>query len=394
MKKMSAKVRKNLDKEGLLAPEGGVVHITAEQMNKAEGITDKINIRKEATQIAMEKSLVALALEDGGSIHPLLIDPKQSGGLGLCNASIFKDEGEDNYLINVRNVSYTLHHADGDQKYQTPWGPLNYVRPDNDAKLRTWNYVGQLDKNGKSIAGVKFAFQVDTAKFKKKPKWTFVGLEDARIVRWDKKLYIIGCRRDIKEDGESRMEMSEIELLEDGVKEVNRHRINAPVDKDSYCEKNWMPVLDMPNHFVKWVNPTEVVEAYPRTEGYKNSSEVVFQADDSTIIDLPFSPRGGSQVVPYGDYRIACVHDVEFWHNEKNDRDARYWHRFVVWDKDWNVVTISRQWKFMDGRIEFCCGMALDGDDLLLTFGFQDNSAYLVRVPQKTFETALGRTLL
>ena len=151
MKKMSAKVRKNLDKEGLLAPEGGVAHITAEQMNKAEGITDKNNVRKEATQIAMEKSLVALALDDGGSIHPLLIDPKQTGGLGLCNPSIFKDEGKDNYLINVRNVSYTLHHSDGDQKYQTPWGPLNYVRPDNDAKLRTWNYVGQLDKNGKII---------------------------------------------------------------------------------------------------------------------------------------------------------------------------------------------------------------------------------------------------
>lgn len=33
----------------------------------------------------------------------------------------------------------------------------------------------------------------------------------------------------------------------------------------------------------------------------------------------------------------------------------------------------------MDGRIEFCCGMAADGDDLLITFGYQDNAAYLVR---------------
>ena len=191
--------------------------------------------------------------------------------------------------------------------------------------------------------------------------------------------------------GESRMEMSEIELLEDGVKEINRHRINAPVDKNSYCEKNWMPVLDMPNHFVKWVNPTEVVQAYPATEGYKNSSEVVFQADESTMVDLPYSPRGGSQVVPYGDYRIACTHDVDFWHNEKNDRDARYWHRFIVWDKDWNIVTISRQWKFMDGRIEFCCGMAVhpDGNDVYVTFGFQDNAAYKVHIPAEFLNSIL-----
>ena len=173
MKKLNKEVKKNLAKKGLLAKEGEMVHISAKDMAEAQpsgGPQLKSVVHKEATQVALEESLVTIALRDGGSIHPLLIDPEQTGGLGLCNPSIFKDEGVDNYLLNVRNVSYTLHHSDYDQKYQTPWGPLNYVRPDNDAKLRTWNYVGQLDKNGKSIGGVKFACQVNTGAFKKKPK--------------------------------------------------------------------------------------------------------------------------------------------------------------------------------------------------------------------------------
>jgi hypothetical protein len=36
----------------------------------------------------------------------------------------------------------------------------------------------------------------------------------------------------------------------------------------------------------------------------------------------------------------------------------------------------------MGAKIEFCCGMTEHQNDLLITFGFQDNAAYLLRVPQ------------
>jgi len=36
----------------------------------------------------------------------------------------------------------------------------------------------------------------------------------------------------------------------------------------------------------------------------------------------------------------------------------------------------------MDGEIEFCCGIALWKEDLLISFGFQDNAAYILRVPK------------
>ena len=87
---------------------------------------------------------------------------------------------------------------------------------------------------------------------------------------------------------------------------------------------------------------------------------------------------------------MAVVHESYFWKNEKNDRDAVYNHRFVLWDKDWNIHKISPPWKFMNGKIEFCGGMARDGDDILITFGYQDNIAFLLRLPLTTVEEVIG----
>ena len=54
-----------------------------------------------------------------------------------------------------------------------------------------------------------------------------------------------------------------------------------------------------------------------------------------------------------------------------------------MWDKDWNIVKVSRRFSFLEGEIEFAVGMCEYGSDYLITFGFQDNAAYVVRVDQE-----------
>jgi len=63
-----------------------------------------------------------------------------------------------------------------------------------------------------------------------------------------------------------------------------------------------------------------------------------------------------------------------------------YNHRFIFWDKDWNYVKVSEAFKFMDGQIEFCCGLAEQGDSLLLSFGFVDNAAYILKMPKSILD--------
>ena len=244
-----------------------------------------------------------------GAVTPLIIDAALTGGLGLMNPSIFKDG--DDWIVNVRNVSYTLHHCDPeyiegdnqDGKFQTPWGPLNYVRPDNDPYLRTDNYVGYLNLGW----GIERYHKINTDKFPKMPDWEFIGHEDGRLMKWDYQLWFAGVRRHAP-DGKGRMQMSRLQLTNNAVTEQERHIIEVP-DKSSYCEKNWMPILDMPFHFVKWMNPLEIVKVDPN-----NKSKV--EVKEGTLTTIPCKTvinksyeyyterglRGGSQVLKYKDY--------------------------------------------------------------------------------------------
>ena len=41
----------------------------------------------------------------------------------------------------------------------------------------------------------------------------------------------------------------------------------------------------------------------------------------------------------------------------------------------------SDPFTFLNAEIEFCCGMTIQNDQAYITFGFQDNSAFLLRCP-------------
>lgn len=313
-------------------------------------------------------NFVKLALENGGSIHPLVISSSDLKGPSLTNPSIYNDNGK--ILVNLRNINYTLYHSEK-KKFEHHWGPLVYIHPENDWRLRTWNVMCEMNDD----MTIKSYHHIDTSKFPDKELWEFVGLEDARIVRWDKKLYICGVRRDLDEIGTGRMELSEIEITEKGVKEVRQYRIPTPGDDSSYCEKNWMPILDMPFHFIKWTNGTEVVK-YDIETG-KTTQVCIKEWQNLGCIDL----RGGSQVLQLGDeYRFCLNHETYLSQSEQGRKDGTYRHRFVVWDKDWNIVKVSKQFSFLSAEIEFAVGMCEYNNEYLITFGFQDNAAYLLKV--------------
>ena len=345
----------------------------------------------------MLKNLAQLSIKKGGKLSPLLIPSELTNGNGLCNASIFVDDNGD-ILCNIRHVHYTLYHSTINQKFNSGWGCLAYLNPEDDCKLITGNYLCKLDPK---TLYVKDHSLINTSKHDIKPIWEFLGLEDGRIFRWENKLYICGVRRDTKPNGEGRMELCEIQYIDGQYKEVSRDRINPP--EFTHLEKNWMPVLDKPYHFVNWSNPTSVykVDHTNKTKGEVEtgtisiipSKQVVQKQEKITVknttnnkLNSPLNLRGGSQIITLGKYYVCCVHETYWWHNDNNWKDAAYNHRFIFWDKDWNYVKISEAFKFMDGQIEFCCGLAEQGDNLLLSFGFVDNAAYILKMPKSVLD--------
>ena len=317
----------------------------------------------------MINNFVKQVIENGGNIHPLLLPSTETGGTGIMNPSIFIDG--DKILCNIRHVNYTLFHCEGEQLFGNRYGPLAYINPENDIKLRTNNFLCELNKD----FTIKKWNKIDTTKLDIEPVWEFIGLEDGRVVRWEDKLFFTGVRRDTKTNGEGRMELSEIV----DNKEIRRDRIEPPNDSNSYCEKNWMPVLDMPYHYVKWTNPTELV----KVDRDNRTSETIHLKNG---FDNLQNLRGGSHIIPYKNKRICIIHECDLWKNKLNQKDAKYTHRFVMWDLDWNIEWISDSFSFMDGEIEFCCGLAEYNNELLISFGFQDNAAFILRMPTKYFE--------
>lgn len=321
-------------------------------------------------------NFVKLALSTGGSLHPLIIPSANTGGTGLMNPSVYNDKGK--IIVVVRHVNYTFYHSEK-KVFQHPWGPLTYLHPENDMHLRTRNFYCEMDNNLRIARCDEIDMSYgDTYE----PKWDFVGLEDARVFRWDEKLFISGVRRDTTPNGQGRMELSEIKVTNDSVKEVSRHRIPAPRDPNSYCEKNWMPIISKPWHYIKWTAPTELVKVDINSPEPTCETVTIVDNNPSIRRDL----RGGTQVIPIeGDRYLAMTHEVDLFQSEVGRKDAVYHHRFVMWDKNWNIIGFSKEFFMMDGQVEFGIGLCHYKDgDMLLTFGFQDNAAYLLRVSLKT----------
>ena len=305
---------------------------------------------------------------------PLLVENEKTKGTALANPSVLKIDDE--LFVNIRMLNYTLYHSIGAKewmdeggKFASRWGPLTYVHPENDARLVTDNFVGCWDDNDTKFNKINMA--CDT-----KSLWSFAGLEDGRLVKWDGSIYITGVRRDTTENGQGRMELSKLSRISTRPTELSRVRIEHPTDPSAYCEKNWMPVRDLPYHFVMDANPTRLVKANPKTGNCK----IVFEGKE---LPIDGNMRGSSQIIKNNDGFFAIVHDTNWWRFEgrcDENKDAIYSHRMVQWDKDFVVQKVSKKFTFMDGQIEFCCGMDRLNGDFYITFGFEDNSAHMLKV--------------
>lgn len=311
---------------------------------------------------------------------------------GLCNPSVFDDDGTIRFIL--RNVNYILHDSINPYRFWSSWGPIHYMIPEYDrGHLRTRNWICEYTRNN-----IKYNL-IDTSLRDKEPIWEFAGLEDARLVRWDNKLLAIGVRRDDNTTGIGRMEISEI--TEDG-KELSRTKIEVPWK--AYCEKNWVPITDMPWHFMRTSNPVCIVKVNPKDLGKKMMAEKVVEKEHINvsgvpgIYDAPWQGetffRGSSQVIPYKDNtHIATVHTCELYFNEMNRKVAKYLHHFILWDKDWNIIKISPAFSFNDHHVEFTNGLAYKDGILYIPFAIQDNFSYMLETSDTNIDALLDGNL-
>lgn len=322
------------------------------------------------------KTFAQSVILSGGEVKKISLPYSESKSNGFFNPSIFNDSGS--LHLNLRTCNYTLVHSELGKTLIND-SPLHYVGDDGKI-FKTENYFCYIDTD--KLRPV-FSCKVQTDNFDKEPMWHFSGLEDARLVKWNGKFYLCGTRRDTENTGIGRMELSEIVVEHAYSKEVNRYRIPAPGDDSSYCEKNWMPILDLPYHFVKWTNPTEIV----KFDIESKTCKTVLLKDSN--VNISNDLRGGSQIISWNEGYLGVVHQA--YHTYPNNKfDNEYKQQFIFWDSEWNIVKYSPQFTIMGSRIEFVSGLTICGDDIIMTYGHQDNASFIIRVSQKFVEDFLN----
>lgn len=308
------------------------------------------------------------ALNGGGELNIMFSEKIISSQFpSICNSTLYNDNG--NILTNLRSVNFIQNFEDDSNASQCYYGDLCYITRDDDTVLRTENYLGYLDEYLELNNINKFNI-VEILE----PKFEMVGVEDIRLVRWNGILYGIGCNRDFDPSGYCQMVI--IEIDEKTFSEKSRIYIKNP--QGSTVEKNWVPILDKPFHFMRWFNPMQIVKVNPETGDIEIVLEKSFEMSD---IDYNgHRLRGSSQIIPTNDGYLAIVHIVQLTLNGRGDKSGRYLHQFLFWDKDFNLKNYSKLFNFTGNVSEFCVGLCEKNDQLYIPFSTNDATQYVLRV--------------
>jgi len=84
------------------------------------------------------------------------------------------------------------------------------------------------------------------------------------------------------------------------------------------------------------------------------------------------SLSGGSAGVPVADGWLFVVHDAL-----QIGVHRRYSHRFLLLDSTFTLAGVSPPFHFSGAEVEYCCGAAPRGSELILSFGIEDRAAAL-----------------
>lgn len=145
-------------------------------------------------------------------------------------------------------------------------------------------------------------------------------------------------------------------------------------------EKNWLPTSGEPTDKFDFIYNTVSVYKDGQLQRFKDASEEYLQI------------RGGSPLIRDGDFYISVTHRVEqesyyeyntatFGMGTKHVRS--YYHQFVKWTLDGKLHSISNDFIFHEGGIEYAAGLVKIKEDYVISFGRKDCASWFCRVPVK-----------
>lgn len=194
------------------------------------------------------------------------------------------------------------------------------------------------------------------------------GCEDFRIIKWLDKTYALYSKI-----------ISPFSVYDEHFCEIDENyniKNDVVIKTPNKIEKNWQPIENKPFECVYSYKPFKTINLKTKnyTE-YKNN-----------ICDLNY--RGSTQVVPYKDKNICIVH----LRNE-SDKYHYYTHYFVIFDKNMNLLKITKPFSFMGADIEFCTYMKNKNNTLEILMSVNDQLSFKYDIPENIVDDILMESL-
>jgi len=148
-------------------------------------------------------------------------------------------------------------------------------------------------------------------------------------------------------------------------------------------EKNWSPYSEG--------GELHVVYDFGTLTRFSLSGEAPLRFDPGAkIIPELRGHSGSSQLIPFDDGWLCITHRHTRRPTWLPWGDHRiYAHYFVHIGADWRLRAISSPFCFETAGGEFCGGMAVVGDDLVVSYGMNDQGARVMRIPQDSVRSLL-----
>lgn len=258
----------------------------------------------------------------------------------------------------IRTVNYSINNN------------FNYIIRDEYNNVKTKNYWIDIDKKGKVFKNYEIINLFD----KKKRNSNIQGLEDIRLCKigTEYNYKLIGLATSFEYGYNNHPSVCICSFEKD---DLDKYIINKVVPtnyKNNEIQKNWAPFYENNKLYAIYSHePLTIIEI-----NIDNGNCSIVVEKKNNLYDLSNIRGSSSPIKLPNDHWLIIVHDLIF-------KDKRiYFHRFILYDKNWELKKISLPFYFEELFIEFCLSMSFDikTEEITIFFSKLDNFSKMVNI--------------
>ena len=282
------------------------------------------------------------------------------------NASILKKK--DGYFLLCRTVNYRLYEE----------GKYEIVDPEK--KQKSNSIMIKLDKNFQILFQHKI---IDKSVYTKYEKVNIYGLEDGILFKINGELYASFVALDTNPNGRPEINICKFDTSGDI---ITKKVLISPEDR---AEKNWLPFVSNKLNFIYSFDPLTIINDVNLKDNIKINKlhTLNFSNFKGSAAPIPFkfNDTGGIEIDGY----LIIIHQAT--HKINNTYTPLYGNRFILLDKNFVPIKMSKQFYFQKYGIEFCRSMCYSHtpNEIIITYSVNDSSCNCCAVEISTIKNML-----